>query len=276
MSQPPPWPPQQPYGARPPAQPPYGQPGTGLGNPHGGQPVADNPYTAQQPPSPQYGTYPPPQAPGTPPQGPGVPPQAPGTFPPGPGMPPQAPRKRRTGLIVGAAAAVALVLIGGAVWFAVGTGDGEDAEAPVAKVSPSAVSPEPGGTDGTEEGGETPDESPSVSAAPSATGTGLQAVWRATDSAMMLALGEEYLDEPARINAILSDGKGLECEGRWQEDESGDFLEVALLCEQDGVRVEDKDRVGNLEQTGNTLSVAWNKGATGTEAYERFRDMETA
>lgn len=256
MSQPP-----QPYGAQPPAQPPHGQPGTGLGNPYGGQPVADNPYAAQQPPPPPYSTYPAPQGPGAYPQAPGTPPQAP---------------KRRTGLIVGAAAAVVLVLIGGGVWFAVGSGDGEDGKAPTAQVSPSAVSPEPSGTDETEESGETPDGSPSVSAAPSATGTGLQAVWRADDSAMMLALGEEYLDEPARINAILSDGKGLECEGRWQEDESGDFLEVALLCEQDGVRVEDKDRVGNLEQTGNTLSVEWNKGATGTETYERFRDMQPA
>lgn len=109
--------------------------------------------------------------------------------------------------------------------------------------------------------------------APTPTGTGLQAVWR-TSGSTMLGLGEEYLDEPARINAVLTTADGLDCEGRWQKDESGDFLEMALLCKEDGVRVKSKDRIGNLEQTGDTLSVEWKKGATGTETFERARDLE--
>ncbi|MFE4214711.1 hypothetical protein [Streptomyces sp. NPDC056844] len=273
MSQPPPWPPQQPDG-RPPAQQPaqpyappppqQGQPAqpyepsqAGSGNPYGGQPVADNPYATQQPAQPQqppqpppYGAYPPP------PQGPGTP-------------PPPAPGKRRTPLIVGAAL-VALVLIGGGVWFALGTGGEDDPKGPVAEGNASAspsVSAAPSGSE------ETPEESPSPSVAPTPTGTGLQAVWR-TSGSTMLGLGEEYLDEPARINAVLTTADGLDCEGRWQKDESGDFLEMALLCKEDGVRVKSKDRIGNLEQTGDTLSVEWKKGATGTETFERARDLE--
>ncbi|MFE9725462.1 hypothetical protein ACFYQ5_18145 [Streptomyces sp. NPDC005794] len=251
MSQPPPWPPQQPPGAQPPPQPPYGPPQTGAGNPHGGRPVPDNPYAAQQPPQlPPYGAYPPPL------RGPGTP------VSPAPG-------KRRTPLIVGAGL-VALVLIGGGVWFAVGTGGDDDPKAPVAKGSSSA-SASPTATE------ETPVEPPSPppSLMPSPTGTGLQAVWRASDSTM-LGLGDEHTDEPARINAVLTTADGLDCEGRWQEDESGDFLEMALLCKEDGVRVAGKDRVGNLEQTGNTLTVEWAKGADGTETFERFRDMDPA
>lgn len=266
MSQPPPWPPRQPPGGQPQppygegqqppsgGQPPYGPPQPGYGNPHGGQPVPDNPYAAQQPPPPgppsPYGAFPPP------PQGPAAPP------------PPAGKGKRRTGPVVGAAL-VALVLIGGGVWFALGTGDDDDAKGPVAKVSPSATSPSPSATE------EAPEESPSPTGMPAPTGTGLQAVWRASDSTM-LGLGDAYTDEPARINAVLSTGDGLECEGRWQEDESGDFLEVALLCKKDGVRVESEDRVGNLEQSGNTLTVEWAKGDTGTETFERFRDMDPA
>ncbi|MEL5959165.1 hypothetical protein AADR41_31155, partial [Streptomyces sp. CLV115] len=35
------------------------------------------------------------------------------------------------------------------------------------------------------------------------------------------------------------------------------------MCQQDGVRVANKDRAGNLSQNGDTLTVKWNKGATG-------------
>ncbi|MFE5962955.1 hypothetical protein ACFYZ6_20810 [Streptomyces rubiginosohelvolus] len=56
----------------------------------------------------------------------------------------------------------------------------------------------------------------------------------------------------------------------------GDFLEVALLCEQDGARVMSKDRVGNLRQNGDTLTVTWKKGASGTDTFERFQDMDPA
>ncbi|MET7444437.1 hypothetical protein ACIGNW_08410 [Streptomyces sp. NPDC053707] len=264
MSQPPPWPPQQPDG-RPPAQPPaqsyapppaqppaqpYETAQAGSGNPYGGQPVADNPYATQQPAQPQQPPQPPPY----------------GAYPP----PPPAPGKRRTPLIVGAAL-VALVLIGGGVWFALGTGGEDDPKGPVAEGSASAspsVSAAPSGSEETP-----PEESPSPSVAPTPTGTGLQAVWR-TSGSTMLGLGEEYLDEPARINAVLTTADGLDCEGRWQKDESGDFLEMALLCKEDGVRVKSKDRIGNLEQTGDTLSVEWKKGATGTETFERARDLE--
>lgn len=92
----------------------------------------------------------------------------------------------------------------------------------------------------------------------------------------MLGLGEAHTDEPARINAILSIRDGLQCKGRWQEDESGDFLETALLCEENGVRGKSKDRVGYLRQNGDTLTVTWKKGATGTDTFERFSDMDPA
>ncbi|WP_234433219.1 hypothetical protein [Streptomyces sp. NRRL WC-3549] len=118
------------------------------------------------------------------------------------------------------------------------------------------------------------DETPSNPAVPSPTGTGLQAVWRAPDSTM-LALGDAYLDEPRRVNAILSDGDGFECKGRWQTDDLGDLV-VALLCEQDGTKVEGKDRLGEIERNGDTLTVTWKKGTTGTESFERFRDMDPA
>ncbi|SCE33009.1 hypothetical protein GA0115243_1106104 [Streptomyces sp. ScaeMP-e83] len=64
---------------------------------------------------------------------------------------------------------------------------------------------------------------------PHPAGTGLQAVWKKPDSTM-LALGGAYAVEPARIEAVLSHGDGFECKGRWQKDESGGFLEMALLC----------------------------------------------
>ncbi|MFF9589273.1 hypothetical protein ACF1FX_08580 [Streptomyces sp. NPDC014646] len=284
---PPPVPPQVP-----PAAPPQPAPGRPQAPPPG-VPVAGNPYAqpgyaepghAQpgyaQPGGPQpspYGGYPPPHGPlpGGPGQAPGpgqIPGQAPGPVPPGqtPG-----PGKRRTGLIV-TAAVVALAVVAGGVWFAVGRGD--DAP-PAAKESPSASPSGPGS--GSEklptvqppsEESQTPDRNPYV---PEPTGTGLQAVWKGPASGM-LALGDAYVDEPARVNAILSDGDGFECKGRWQKDESGDFLEVALLCRQDGARVEDKDRVGNLSQNGDTLTVKWNRGATGSETFERFRDMDPA
>jgi hypothetical protein len=266
MSQPPgeqpqqPWPsPQQPLGAPspppvPPAassQPDYGQPQV----PPPGRPAAGNPYA--QPASP-YGGYPPPHGP----------------LPGGPGQTP-GPGKRRTGLIV-TAAAVALVVVAGGVWFAVGQG-GDDTEPSAGKVSPSASVPSasPSDPSPTAPPPLQEPEAPDDPLVPEPTGTGLQAVWKASDS-MMLAIGEAYPDEPARINAILSDGSGLECKGRWQKDESGGFPEVALLCEQDGVRVADQDRAGSLSQNGDTLTVRWNKGATGSESFERFRDMDAS
>ncbi|MEU9763698.1 hypothetical protein ACFYYY_17570 [Streptomyces sp. NPDC001834] len=180
---------------------------------------------------------------------------------------------------------VAVAVVAGGVWFAVGRGDDaptvakESQESQESQEGPSASpsGPSPGNEQlptvrPPSEGSQTPDRNPYV---PEPTGTGLQAVWKGPDS-VMLALGDAYVDEPARVNAILSDGDGFECKGRWQKDESGDFLEVALLCRQDGARVEDKDRVGNLSQNGDTLTVKWNKGATGSETFTRFRDMDPA
>ncbi|MFE4449977.1 hypothetical protein [Streptomyces sp. NPDC056796] len=192
---------------------------------------------------------------------PPLPASAPSTSPSSSGKP-------RTSLMMGAGL-VALAVLGAGIWFVVGTRGGDEPAAPVAQESPATATAAPSASEGTAE------ESPTVPAAPEPTGTGLQAVWRAADSTM-LGLGEEYRDEPARINAILSTTDGLECEGRWQKDRSGDFLEMALLCKEDGVRVADKDRVGNLEQTGDTLSVEWKKGATGTETFERARDVDPA
>ncbi|TYR49421.1 hypothetical protein [Streptomyces parvus] len=270
---------QQPFGAPPPMPPvPPGPPQPGYGAPQ--QPVAGNPY-AQPPQGAQPQGYghgggqPPPY--GTPGTG-GFPPPQPGT---------PAPRKR-TGLIA-IAAVLAVAVIGGGVWFAVGRGSdsgSDDAKSPTSVGTPGATGSAgstgetPEATDPTTAPSDEPSDEPSASPparsdnplVPQPTGTGLQAVWKMPDSTM-LGLGEAYTDEPARINAILSIRDGLECKGRWQEDESGDFLEMALLCEQDGVRVASKDRVGNLRQSGDTLTVTWKKGATGTDTFERFSDM---
>ncbi|MFI8433698.1 hypothetical protein ACIGJO_08105 [Streptomyces sp. NPDC079020] len=275
----------QPFGAPPPppSQPPAAPPQPGYGPPQPpqpAQPVADNPYAQpvqpSQPVQPYaYGQQQPAQPPQQSPYGgyppPGQPPQVLG----GPGGP-GGPGKRRTGIIV-AASVVALAVVAGGVWFAVGRGSDDDGKSPVAKGSQgtSAPSTGPSGTTPTVQPPPEESETPVNPLVPEPTGTGLQAVWKASDSTM-LALGDEYADEPSRINAVLSDGAGFECKGRWQKDGSGDFLEVALLCEQDGKRVESKDRVGNLNQSGDTLTVKWNKGATGSETYERFRDMDPA
>ncbi|WP_272922907.1 MULTISPECIES: hypothetical protein [Streptomyces] len=180
------------------------------------------------------------------------------------------------------AAVLALAVVGGGIWFAVGRGndDGSDTAkppAPVAAPSESGPGESPEPADPTADPEDEPSASPPARSdnpfVPRPTGTGLQAVWKLPDSTM-LGLGDEFADQPARINAILSFRGGLECKGRWQEDESGGFLEMALLCEEDGVRVKSKDRVGNLRQIGDKLTVTWKKGATGTDTFERFGDMD--
>ncbi|RPK93675.1 hypothetical protein EES46_05340 [Streptomyces sp. ADI98-10] len=312
---PPPLPPQPGYGPPQPGQPQPGpgsgqQPGPGSGQ----QPVAGNPYAQPvQDAPPQgygYGAQPTPygsgQAPhdpygsgqaqhdpygsgqaygsGQPPHGPYGTPGAGGFPPPQPGPP--APRKRTA--LVAVAAVLAVAVIGGGVWFAVGRGSdsgSDDAKSPTTVGTPSASGADgstgesPEVTDPTTDPAGEPSASPPARSdnpfVPQPTGTGLQAVWKMPDSTM-LGLGEAYTDEPTRINAIFSIRDGLECKGRWQEDESGDFLEMALLCEEDGVRVKSKDRVGNLRQNGDTLTVTWKKGATGTDTFERFSDMDPA
>lgn len=251
-----------PHGAGPQDQPPgaYANPGPyGSPGPHG------NPGP--------YGTPGPPRPPG-----PYASP-APGGFPP-PQPGPPAPRKK-AGLVV-VAAVLALAVVGGGIWFAVGRGSDEGSDtakppAPVAAPSESGPGESPEPADPTADPEDEPSASPPARSdnpfVPRPTGTGLQAVWKLPDSTM-LGLGDEYADQPARINAILSFRGGLECKGRWQEDESGGFLEMALLCEEDGVRVTSKDRVGNLRQNGDKLTVTWKKGATGTDTFERFGDMD--
>lgn len=261
---------QQPFGAPPPVPPvPPGPPQTGYGVPQ--QPVAGNPYA-----QPVQGAQP---------QGYGYGGGQPTPYGSAqPGTP--APRKR-TGLIA-VAAVLAVAVIGGGIWFAVDRGSdsgSDDAKSPTSVGTPGATGSDggagesPEATDPTADPAEEPSASPPARSdnplVPEPTGTGLQAVWKRSDSTM-LALGDEYADEPTRINAVLTDGDGFECKGRWQEDESGDFLEVALLCEQDGARVMSKDRVGNLRQNGDTLTVTWKKGASGTDTFERFQDMDPA
>jgi len=172
---------------------------------------------------------------------------------------------------------VALAVVGSGVWFALGR-SGDDDAAAVAKESPSASAPDAGPSHES-----LPTDQPSPEASPSPernpdlpqpTGTGLQAVWKGPSS-VMLALGEPYVDEPTRINAVFVDGAGLECKGRWQKDRSSGALKTALLCSQDGTRVENKDRLAYRDQNGDTLTVKWAKGATGEEEFTRFRDMDT-
>lgn len=173
--------------------------------------------------------------------------------PPQPGTP--APRKRTE--LIAVAAVLALAVIGGGVWFAVGRGSdsgSDDAKSPTSVGTPGATG-SAGSTEETPEATDpadpTADPSDEPSASPPArsdnplvpqpTGTGLQAVWKGSDSTM-LVLGDEYADQPTRVNAVFTDSDGFECKGRWQKDESGDFL----------------------------------KGATGAETFERFQDMDPA
>ncbi|WP_050930763.1 hypothetical protein [Streptomyces xinghaiensis] len=179
---------------------------------------------------------------------------------------------------------MALVVVVGVVWLAAG-GDDDGSGDTVAAQTPSASAGETdAGADPTQAGPEpTPPPTPSETEpepdstgnpfVPKPTGTGLQAVWKASDGPM-LALGDAYTNEPRRINAIYDDRDGLECKGRWQKAGAGDELVVVMLCEQDGERVKSKDRHGRLSQSGDTLTVKWDQGANGTDTFERFRDME--
>ncbi|WP_326699120.1 hypothetical protein OG909_18545 [Streptomyces sp. NBC_01754] len=60
-----------------------------------------------------------------------------------------------------------------------------------------------------------------------------------------------------------------------QKDETGQPV-VVMLCEQDGTRVEDENRLGEMERNGDTLTVKWKKGATGTDTFERLLDVDPA
>ncbi len=140
-----------PYGGQPQQPGPYGQPGPqGQPGPYGPPPQAPPPgygYPQQQPPQPGYGY--PQQQPGQPnpyaqaPQPPYGQPQqphpyggAPGGYPGAPA--PQAPKKK-TGLIIGVAAAVAAVAVGAYFVFGPGLGGGLEDDGPHKLATPQQV-----------------------------------------------------------------------------------------------------------------------------------------
>ncbi|WP_156726687.1 hypothetical protein [Streptomyces apocyni] len=234
---------------------PYGTPGQGYGQQ---QPYGQQPYGPQQPPP--YGTYPP-------------------TPPPPYGSSGSPGNGRKTGLVIGVAALalLAVLVIGGGVWFAVGPGDdgsgksvAESSESPTPRTtpSPSLSVPEPDPEDDDPYGdepddGATQDDKPR----PGITGTTLVGFWRSDTGSGILGLrASPDSEKPTQPSvSLLAGGR---CTGLRKVIEPGRSYRIGLICEKDK-----KEMYGNLVFTGgDTLTVTWEKGKTGTETFSRFLD----
>ncbi|MGA4841626.1 hypothetical protein [Streptomyces sp. G45] len=240
-------PPQPPYGS---ARGPYGSP---PGQPGHQGPVADNPYAG---PVPYGGGHP---------------------SPPGGGG---GGRRRRTGLIAGAAA-LALAVVAGGVWLAVGRDDdGAEPEAgPTPRQSASAgadtPSPDeaedPQGSEDPEdpEASDSPEESPTPDEPDSGpTGTTLVGLWRSEEPGGGLLGLRDSPDtaKPRKISvSLLDDGR---CTGVRRVIEPGRSYRIGLLCERTK-----KEIYGDLIfPGGDTLTITWDRGRSGKDTYKRFAD----
>ncbi|MFP3992109.1 hypothetical protein U9R90_32485, partial [Streptomyces sp. E11-3] len=188
--------------------------------------------------------------------------------------------KRRTGFVIGAAA-LAMLVIGGGVWFTVGPGD-DGSESPVAQDSQSpspSTTPSPSlsvpETDPEDDDpyGDDPDDEPSDGATeddkprPGVTGTTIVGFWRSETGSGILGLRESPDSKtPKKVSvSLLADGR---CSGLRKVVEPGRSYRVGLICEKDK-----KEIFGNLVFTGgDTLTITWDKGKTGTETFRRFLD----
>lgn len=245
----------------------YGQPGPQDARP--GVPPVPPPPPAQPPQAPQYPPNQPAQY-GAPYGSYGQQPSPYGTYPP----PPPAPSGgRRTPLII-AAAVAAVAVIGGVVWFA--TSGGGDDDKPSANGS-SQVSVKPStGAPESEEPAVEPSATPSeeetgIGAEP--TGTGMVGMWRSDSGGGMLGLKESVdTEKPDKISVILVSG-GLECRGIRKVAEPEKKYQIAVLCERGGKPVKAEDRAGDLTYGGgDSVTVSWFKGKSGTETFTRYGD----
>lgn len=255
----------------------YGQPGPQDARP--GMPSVPPPPPPHPPahppsqPSAQPSLYPPnqPAQYGAPYGSYGQQPSPYGTYPP---PPPPPPGGRKTPLII-AATVAAVAVIGGAVWFA--TSGGDDDDKPSANgssqvgVSPSVSVPE--SEQPTAEGSATPSEEESGGIGAEPTGTGMAGMWRSDSGGGVLGLKESAdTDEPTKISVILVSG-GLECRGIRKVEEPNRKYRIALICERGGKPVKEEDRGGDLTYGGgDTVTVKWYKGKTGSETFTRYGD----
>ncbi|WJV48429.1 hypothetical protein [Streptomyces flavofungini] len=267
-----------PPGASPGAQGPYAPPPQG---PYGAQqPAADNPY-AQPGPQSQADPY---AQPGGP-----QPYAQPNAQPPYGGYPPQFPApdgggpKRKRWLAV-TAAVVALAVVGGGVWFAVGKGDDDgESKKPAAKASGSAgAEPRPSETpsakesDGTGESDDPyadPDSEESEDEEEDEprggpTGTTIVGFWRSEKPGGGILGLRDAPDSTRPKKASVSLFEGGRCSGLRRVVEPGRSYRIGLLCERGK-----KEIFGDLVFAGgDTLTVTWDKGKSGTETYKRFLD----
>ncbi|MFF3457924.1 hypothetical protein ACFYXH_27090 [Streptomyces sp. NPDC002730] len=173
-----------------------------------------------------------------------------------------------------AAAVVAVAVVGGVVWFA--TSGGGDDDKPSANgssqagASPSVSVPE--SEDPAVEPSATPSEEESdIGAKP--TGTGMEGMWRSDSGGGVLGLKESVdTEKPDKVSVILVSG-GLQCRGIRKVEEPEKKYQIALLCERDGKPVKNEDRAGDLTYGGgDSVSVSWFKGKSGTETFTRYGD----
>ncbi|ARX83820.1 hypothetical protein SMD44_03249 [Streptomyces alboflavus] len=257
-------------GFGPPPGPAPGTQGTYAPPPQGScgaqQPAADNPYAQ---PGRQPATHPNAQ-----PSHGGYPPHSPQFPTPDSGGP-----KRGRWLVV-TAAVVALAVVGVGVWFAVGKGDDDgESKTPAAKASRSAgAEPRPSETPSAQESDDA-GESDDPYADPDAgededepgggpTGTTLVGLWRSEKpGGGILGLRDSPdTTKPKRASvSLLDEGR---CSGLRRVIEPGRSYRIGLLCERDK-----KEIFGDLIfPGGDTLTVTWDKGRSGTETYKRFMD----
>ncbi|MFE6890214.1 hypothetical protein [Streptomyces sp. NPDC057694] len=243
--QPPAQPPAGPYGAAPgPYGPPQGQAPAPAPGPYGG-------YGQQQPP---YGQ-----------QQPGY-----GQFPPPPGPPPGGGKKKA--VLIAAAVVVVAALAGGGIMLATSGDDGGD-DKPAAKESSvvatgsvsepaddptqteAPVSDEPTGASTDDPFA---DESDGPAERP-AGDTGYQGQWQ-NEKAQTLTVASKLTTGTAKgkyaVSYIDAQGKGI-CSGIGQT-QSGDRFRIAVSCS--GKDTGDKVFVANLTQSGDVVTLTWEKG----------------
>lgn len=236
---PPPQPPPPP--TQPPTQPPgYGYPQQPQQPPQTGQSYGyPGPYGQQQP---GYGYgYPP---------------------PPPPSSGPSGPNGRLVAII--ASAAVALLLVVGGVYLAVGDDDGGGTAQP--KPSPSTSSePEP---DPTRESPLEPTEEPTEdfddeTPGPHSKEDGFQGQWQ-SEGGKTLTIGAKAQSGDAAgknsVSYIDAGGEGI-CIGIGDERSGGATFRTALRC---GGKDSKKYIAGNATQDGDSLTIIWDKGGSDT------------
>ncbi|QIB45530.1 hypothetical protein [Streptomyces aureoverticillatus] len=179
---------------------------------------------------------------------------------------------------------LAMAVVAGGVWFAVGQGDDDESKKPEAKPSGTATAdtepretPTPGPE--TSDDPDDPDDNPYAdpddgteeSEEPSGggpTSTTLVGFWRSEKPGGGILGLRDSPDSTKPKKASVSLLDGGRCTGLRRVIEPGRSYRIGLLCERDK-----KEIYGDLIfPGGNTLTVTWDKGRTGKETYKRFLD----